>query len=450
MKDVLVKQYTHSEFRALLSKFQDAIDRREYTEKIPYDAWRKLMKATGTIHIELFKNIINIHIWPDSEVLYSDKIYNWGFGRFFWDEVIKKERSKDMTLNSANSATFTCEKADINRSVWDQLMSTSAIQYINTDADAAKLETKADYMSCYDSDSTTACPNYGTTTNHTIKINGDPLSSNSIYMTKDDYNGIWGDTGTTVTNISTIGDRVDTLESQMKQLMNKKEKENDNMKGFNFDFGPCTNDNVRMSMYGVAVKNAAGTYVSYNPKTKEIVDVDILNFDGAKYMYKVPVALAQVSIGDIVIHNRKPMFVVDADLPGKNLTVVDVCAGEQKTVIPTVNMFGFNFITKIVSLMDMCGGANTASAEQPFGNMLPLLMLSGDNKDIDPMMLMLMMGQGGNMNFAANPLMLYALMGGDKKIDPMMLFAMSGAFNQPQSHVCNCKGAAAVSAPPEI
>lgn len=446
MKETITYYRDASQLRSLLSKFQDAIDRKEYTEKIPYDTWRKLMKQTDAIKIEYTHPFVKIYaVVPDINdiyqdvIIYSAKTYDWGFGRFFYNEVFKKEWNEDMTLNSANSATFTCEKADINRSVWDQLMSTSAIQYINTDADAAKLETKADYMSCYDSDSTTACPNYGTTTNHTIKINGDPLSSNSIYMTKDDYNGIWGDTGTTVTNISTIGDRVDTLESQMKQLMNKKEKENDNMKGFNFDFGPCTNDNVRMSMYGVAVKNAAGTYVSYNPKTKEIVDVDILNFDGAKYMYKVPVALSQVAIGDIVIHNRKPMFVVDADLPGKNLTVVDVCAGEQKTVIPTVNMFGFNFITKIASLFDMCGGANTASAEQPFGNMLPLLMLNGENKDIDPMMMAMLMipGSMADGRMFSNPLMLYALMGGDKKIDPMMLFAMSGMMN-PVKTPCDC------------
>ena len=444
MKETITYYRDASQLRGLLSKFQDAVDRKEYTEKIPYDTWRKLMKQTGAIKIDYTNPFVKIYaVVPDVNdinqdvIIYSAKIYDWGFGRFFYDEVIKKEWNEDMTLNSAKSATFSCDAADINRNVWDQLTGISTTQYIDTGVDATKLETKADYMSYFDSDSATGCSNYGTTTNHTIKINGDPLSSNSIYMTKDDYHGIWGDTGTAVTNISTIGDRVDTLESQMEQLMNKNEKENDNMKGFNFDFGPCTNDNVRMSMYGVAVKNAAGTYVSYNPKTKEIVDVDILNFDGAKYMYKVPVALSQVAIGDIVIHNRKPMFVVDADLPGKNLTVVDVCAGEQKTVIPTVNMFGFNFITKIVSLMDMCGGANTASAEQPFGNMLPLLMLNGDNKDIDPMMLMLMMGQSNGMNFATNPMMLYALMNGNKTTDPMMLFALSGMMN-PAKTSCDC------------
>ena len=98
--------------------------------------------------------------------------------------------------------------------------------------------------------------------------------------------------------------------------------------------------------------------------------------------------------------------------------------------------------------MDMCGGANTATADQPFGNMLPLLMMSGDKgKSVDPMMLMLMMSNGGgNTNMFSNPMMMYALMGDDSKVDPMMLFAMSGAFNAPHKchkHNCgegNCNG----------
>ena len=88
----MVKQYTDGEFRALLSKFQDAIDKHEYTEKIPYDTWRKLMKTIGTIHIEIANNILNIYKWPDSTVLYSAKTYDWGFGRFFYDYFIKEKK----------------------------------------------------------------------------------------------------------------------------------------------------------------------------------------------------------------------------------------------------------------------------------------------------------------------------------------------------------------------
>jgi hypothetical protein len=202
------------------------------------------------------------------------------------------------------------------------------------------------------------------------------------------------------------------------------EKENNKMKNFNFDFGPCNPETIRMSMYGLAIKNSTGTWVSYNPATKQIIDVDVLNFDGAKFLYKMPVALKEVKAGDIVVHNRKPMFVTAPSTDGSNaLQVVDIYAGEEKCIVPPVNMFGFNFVTRVVSLFGELS-QNAPSADAPFGNMLPFLLMN-DNKDIDPMAMMLMMGQGGT-NFASNPMMMYFMMkdGGDKDILPL-LFMMS-------------------------
>ena len=67
---------------------------------------------------------------------------------------------------------------------------------------------------------------------------------------------------------------------------NDEKKEKDNMKMFgNFEFGNCEKDGVRLSPYGIAVKNAAGVYVSYKVDTGDIVDVDIANFNGGKYLY---------------------------------------------------------------------------------------------------------------------------------------------------------------------
>ena len=211
-----------------------------------------------------------------------------------------------------------------------------------------------------------------------------------------------------------------------------KEKENVNMKGFNFDFGPCTGDQVRLSMYGLAVKNQAGVYVSYNPKTKEIVDVDILNFDGAKYMYKIPVALKDVALGDIIIHNRKPMFVVALSIDGTNtLTCIDVYAGEQKAIIPTTNMFGYSFITKVVSLFNTIG-TNAPSPDAPFGNMLPLMLMDdGNDEKFNPMMLMMMMNQGGNQMFS-NPLMMMLMFSENepKDKDLMKMMVLAQMMNQ--------------------
>lgn len=205
------------------------------------------------------------------------------------------------------------------------------------------------------------------------------------------------------------------------------EKENNNMKMFgNFDFGKVDGNTVRMSMYGLAVKNHVGTWVSYNPATNEVVDVDVMNFDGSNFMYKMPVAIEQVKVGDVVIHNRKPVYVTG--IADGKLSAIDVMAGEEKVVLLTRNMFGFNFVTKVVSLMDMTG-MTKPSAENPFGNMW-MLALMGDNKEFDfKDMLMMQMLSGQAPANGMNPmLMLMLAKDGAADNDMMMALALSGAF----------------------
>ena len=208
---------------------------------------------------------------------------------------------------------------------------------------------------------------------------------------------------------------------------NKNEKENIFM-NFNFDFGPC-GDAVKLSMYGIAVKNANGTYVSYDRKNGQIIDVDILNFEGGKYCYKIPVSIDSIAVGDTIIHAKKPMFVVGKN--DSNLVVVDVVAGEEKSIIPTRNMFGFDYATKVVSVIDSFGGLS-ANKDNPFGNMLPLLLL-GDNKSgnaSDMLLPLMLMGGNGAVDFTKNPMMLYLLMNDkSKSIDPLMLMALTGNLN---------------------
>ena len=215
--------------------------------------------------------------------------------------------------------------------------------------------------------------------------------------------------------------------TEIKKLNDKNEKENKKMKGFNFDFGPCTTDNVRMSMYGIAVKNQANEWVSYNPTTAQIVNVDIFNFEGGKYMFKMPVAPSQVAKGDVIIHNKKAMFVLDMDDNG--FIVVDPHAGEEKKVVPTSNCFGFNFITKVVSMFDAFAAAPNTDA--PFGNMLPFMMMDSDSKDFDPMMMMFMMNQNGNMgDMFNNPMMMYFMLkdkGNDNMLPLMMMMSQTQA-----------------------
>ena len=206
------------------------------------------------------------------------------------------------------------------------------------------------------------------------------------------------------------------------------QKENNKMdnKIFNFDFGPVKGDNIRMSMYGLAVKNRDGNYVAWDKVNENIMNVDILNFNGDGLMYKIPVAIKDIKDGDIVIHNKVPMFVLEVF--DKSLDVIDIYSGERKSIILSRSPFGFDFATKVISLIDFgtMGGA-TPSEDNPFGNMWPLLML-GDSGSIDPMMLALMCAGKGD---CANPMMMYALMaskGNNDNLLPLILMMNGGKF----------------------
>ena len=196
-------------------------------------------------------------------------------------------------------------------------------------------------------------------------------------------------------------------------------KENNNMK-FNFDFGPVNSNTVRMSLYGVAVKNKAGTYVSYDAKSGSIMDVDVLNFDGAKFLYKMPVAMKDIAIGDVIVHHNVPMFVVATG--NGYVTAVDPVAGERKEVMLTKSPFGFDFVTKVINFL---GNLNAgADASNPFGN-LGLMLMAG-NAGLD----------------MSNPLMLYALLGdikGSNDLLPLMLMMNANKPAAP-AHECKCGG----------
>ena len=267
----------------------------------------------------------------------------------------------------------------------------------------------------------------------TCKLND--TDGTHYYVTNTDWNKILiGDSDTISVNTDSLyvnGKSIDKYIKELCEPAQKEEKENKTM-NFNFDFGPV-DSSVRMSMYGMAVKNANGNYVAYDAANKRIMDVDILNFDGAnKFMYKMPVAVKDVAVGDIVVHMRKPMIVLNAN-EDNTFTVVDVYNGEEKIIIPTNSPFGWNFMTKVVSFINF----GSADVSNPFGNMLPLLLLS-DSKSKDDNLLPLMLMANGNMDMS-NPMMMYALMG-NRTNDPLMLMLAMGAFNKPAAHTCACGG----------
>ena len=226
----------------------------------------------------------------------------------------------------------------------------------------------------------------------------------------------WG-TVAISSDVDSLRSELDGIRKQINKLNEENKKEKKSM--FNFDFGKVTSDAVRVSMYGVAVKNVDGRYVSYDKTSHSVMDVEILNMPAGDFLYKMPVAIKDVKAGDVVIHNRVPMFVVETH--ESTMKVIDIREGTEKEIYLTKSPFGFNFATKVVSLMDMTG--TKADESNPFGAMLPF-MLMGDNKDFDPMMLLLM--NSGKFDMS-NPMMMYFLMKDTNHKDLLPLLMMAKA-----------------------
>ena len=285
--------------------------------------------------------------------------------------------------------------------------------------DPAKLNTK-------DTTASTASSSidwgYRTTASTAIPIAGGSIAENTI---KIDDNGSYA---TTISIDSDLTNRLDTMEERINKLETNNDDnvkgEGNNMKMFNFDFGPIKdNDAVRMSPYGIAVKNVNGTYQAYDKKNGEIMDVDIFNFKADNMFFKIPVAIDAIEAGDVIIFNRRPCFVFGFSEQG-DVIAIDIAMGEKKTILPSKSPFGFNYITKIVSLVDNMFGGEAPSAENPFGNILPFMLMNEDNSSMKDMLPMMML-MNGNAGGTIDPMMLYFMMKADKgDTDSMLPFLL--------------------------
>lgn len=222
-------------------------------------------------------------------------------------------------------------------------------------------------------------------------------------------------------------DSKSAIETMKKSLNNINKKENKEMNTndmFNFDFGALNNSKIRMSMYGYAIPNSAGKYVSYDIEHNRMMDVQILNFNCSGLFYKMPKPLGKITVGDVVFHNGIPMFVREISEDRTRFVVIDPDEGTEKTILPAHSPFGFDYLTVLVSVMDDFDAP--ADADNPFGNMLPLLLLGNSNSADNLLPLMFM--SGGKFDFD-NPLMLLTMTGGNfDTSNPLVLMAMMKAF----------------------
>lgn len=256
--------------------------------------------------------------------------------------------------------------------------------------------------------------NYGTTTAWTGTI-----TNNGTCYPND---GIYSPNYATQSEVDKIKAQIESIKTNISE--NKEEKKDMNFFK-NFEFGPVKNDTVRLSPYGLAVKNLDGSWVAYDGSSDSIIDVDVFNFEGKNLIYKIPAVPSSIKVGDVIVHQGKAMCVVADVCEGDTCaSVIDPRAGESKEILFCRSPFGFNFVTKLVSLLDMSG--IDANPDNPFGNLWPLALMGDKDCDAATMMAFMMMSNGGDCQFdMSNPMMMYALMSGDNKdmLLPMMLMA---------------------------
>lgn len=229
-----------------------------------------------------------------------------------------------------------------------------------------------------------------------------------------------------------INELMDQADKEAIDAFNTKEKEKESKMDFskilNIDFGkvPHTAE-LKPSIYGVAVLGFDNRYRAYDKINDKVMDVTGMTFD-TDMLFKIPVAVSQVRVGDVIINASNYVTVTNVH-PDGTFTVVDPKASEQKIAIPAKNMFGFDFVTKIMYPFE---NMVQPSDDNPFGlNPMTMMMLS-DGADMDMSTILALSMMNGNSGMMDQnmliPLMLMGNSKGDNKDSLILAMAM---MNQP-------------------
>ena len=381
--------WTPSQWERELDNFAARVQAKDY-DCIPYTNWQTLFGFTKLNPSE--KIVLAIDSTGKMTLTVSNSQFNMNCYALLPLKSYLEDTYCELPVHAAARLTFNVndlmayKKVDLSNSNYATL--TAANTVLNT--------------------------NYATTTDWT-------------YTNKSDLTGYTINGTHSVDN--TIQFEIGEIKAQLDQIINNKsenKKEKKDMNFFkNFEFGPVKNDTVRLSPYGLAVKNLDGSWVSYDGASDSIIDVDVFNFEGKNLIYKIPAAPHTIHAGDMIIHQGKGMYVVADVCEGDTcVSVIDPRAGESKEILFTKSPFGFTFIVKLVSLLDMSG--IDANPDNPFGNLWPLAMMGDKDCDAATIMAFMMMNNSEGFSFdMSNPMMMYALMSGDNKdmLLPMMLMA---------------------------
>ena len=192
----------------------------------------------------------------------------------------------------------------------------------------------------------------------------------------------------------------------------------DNLFG-NLGFGKYKGARFKLSMNGIAVyQPSTGKYAVYNKDNNEFVDATNLLFDIKDALFLLPAV--EVNVGDTVIHEQKPYFIVDTENEIKAVSYED-CT--QTVLIPKTTMFGIKYFTKVYSMF----GDNFAATGDLFSNpMMLMALIEGKSSDLTQLMLFSSMSKG---DLGSNPMALAMMLKGDNGDDSLSTIALMSMLN---------------------
>lgn len=189
-----------------------------------------------------------------------------------------------------------------------------------------------------------------------------------------------------------------------------------------FYCGPATD--VKMSIYGPAFRAVSSggekirdTYVAYHDGDYIDVCDGILDIDNCAYV--MPIAAKSVKKGDFVRNCGtwlRVTSITNETIEGENVYTRNIVK-----VRPTKNMFGFNFYSKLMTF-DIMG---STSEDNPFGNLLPLILLGNKDSKMNDMLPLMFMNKDFDMS---NPMMMYLLANKNDANSNLMTIMMMSQF----------------------
>ena len=211
----------------------------------------------------------------------------------------------------------------------------------------------------------------------------------------------------------------------------KKVKEETNMfSNLGSSFGKIGSDQFRLSINGLAVKGKDGKYVTFNPETRELVEVTTGFFDDMKdLLFLMPTT--ELEVGDIIIHQNKPYYItVSKDNVVKGIDFEDAI---ESTLVPKTNVFGMKYYTKVFNCLGTNNILGTDIASNP---MMAYALMGGKDFDLSKIMMFQALSRQGKgiADFSENPIMLIALMSNENGKNDLSDFAkmqiLSGLSNK--------------------